>query len=228
MDVINYRKDEDNPILNYKVILEGNPKVASAFAHIKNMIPSLPDRPEINPDGSRSMDPDNGQHKMLPVGEHPLHWPIREDTSILCAQEYNALQVDDTEAVPFKMVRYPREDGQFKAAQQQARAKWFQENLGMPKGEAEELAFDEMDSLFQMEPGRTWSTADPLKSLVVIGNRLNNDTVQPEVARDAYWEHFRRLDERLIMEIPMQTYHKTRYFTMQNLDIYPEGELPKE
>ena len=63
------------------------------------------------------------------------------------------LQVDDTTSVPFMEVRYPKEEGQFKSEQLQARSKWFQTHLNMSRNDADALAFTEMDHIFQLEPG---------------------------------------------------------------------------
>ena len=131
------------------------------------------------------------------------------------------MQVDSTEQFAFLPVRYPKEDGQFKAAQQQARSKWFQEHLNMSRTEAENLAFLEMEQLCVMEPGRM-SNTDPLQSLTTISIRSQNSNA----AQAAYWDYFNKLDERLIVKIPMRTFQRRRYYLGQNLDIYPNGKLP--
>ena len=122
---------------------------------------------------------------------------------------------------PYQKVRYPKEDGHFKASQQQARSKWFQENLNMPKPEAEQLAFSEMEQLCVMEPGRM-SRSDPLRTLSTIAGRAADS----DAASAAYWDYFNQLDQRLIVEIPMQTFQRKRYHLGQNLDLYPNGLLP--
>ena len=120
-------------------------------------------------------------------------------------------------------VRYPKEEGQFKSEQLQARSKWFQTHLNMSRNEADALAFTEMDHIFQLEPGRI-SGLDPMNSLQLI---TTETSATAEQATDAYWKHFNRLDEKLVIKIPMQTFQKTRYYVGQNLDIYPNGRLPE-
>ena len=123
---------------------------------------------------------------------------------------------------PFREVRYPKEDGYFKASQQQARTRWFQEHLNMPRAQAENLAFLEMEQLCEMEPGRV-SAVDPLKSWSTIANNTQDQVA----AQAAYWDYFNTLDQRLVVKIPMKTFQKRRYHLGQNLDLYPNGRLPK-
>ena len=119
-------------------------------------------------------------------------------------------------------MRYPREDGQFKADQQQNRSQWFQDNLHMSKEEAEDLAFQEMERLFTMEPNAL-SDNDPLNSLDIIAARAGN---QYGAAEAEYWNYYHRLEKNLITIIPMKTYQKTRYYVGMDLSIYPNGMLP--
>ena len=130
--------------------------------------------------------------------------------------------MDDVKAKPFQLVRYPREEGRYKADQQQARSQWFQQHLGMSRREADDLAFFEMEQLFEMEPGRL-SQTDPLRSINVIADKAGNDF---DAATAAYWQYFNQLDSRLLVQIPMQTFAKTSYHVGQNLDLYPNGKKP--
>ena len=222
INIMCYRNDEKMPVVDYAMVMEGNPKVTSKYSILRNMVPSPPDRLFVNYDGDTKIDDNQQRFKMYQPGAHADHWPFREDNTLIIEQIISHLQLDDVQAVPFQNVRYPREEGQFKAEQLQARAKWFQDHLDLSKADADDLALAEMEQIFQLEPGRI-SDHDPMKSINFIADKAGDDY---QSAADAYWRYFDQLDEKLITTFPMQTYQKTRYYVGQNLDLYPNGKLP--
>ena len=86
MNLICYRNDIQNPMVEYEMLIEGNPKLQSVFSAVRNMIPSQPDRPFVNSDGIQPLDPNTGQPKLVRPGENDNHWPYREDFTLLILQ----------------------------------------------------------------------------------------------------------------------------------------------
>ena len=86
IDLVCYRNDEVTPVVNYIMVLEGNPKVTSAMAMFRNMIPSPPDRLLVDVDGQTQVDPYTRRHLNNPAGGNADHWPFREDNTLLLEQ----------------------------------------------------------------------------------------------------------------------------------------------
>lgn len=93
VDVIVYRNDENNPAANYIFFTEGNPKLPSNICALRNMLPAFEDRPEIEPDGTRQIDPETGRYKTVRPGSNPTHWPEREDNTLVLEQVINLIKI---------------------------------------------------------------------------------------------------------------------------------------
>ena len=86
LDIICYRHDEQTPFTNYTMVIEGNPKLASAISALRNLIPSPEDRPAFDDDGNRIWNDQLQQYQCNQSGAPVTHWPNREDNTLLIEQ----------------------------------------------------------------------------------------------------------------------------------------------
>ena len=151
------------PVSNYIVALGGNPRYLSALAHLGNLIPSTKDRPSYNQNGEAQRNEVTNLIEKNIVGAPRPYWPRREDIKCLIEDVLDGLQVDSKRECPFKVVRYPQEEGEFTAKMKEQRIKWLLEALKVnSRQDAKDLAMKELANFFNPE---ALDHQDPLGSL---------------------------------------------------------------
>ena len=153
------------PVSNYIVALGGNPRYLSALCHLGNLIPSTKDRPNYNQDGVADKNDVTQLIERTVIGAPRPYWPRREDIKCLIEELYDTLQVDSKRECPWKMVRYPQEEGEFTANMKEERIKWILDALKLSRPEAKKLVLQEMTNFFNPE---MVDEQDPLGSLTEV------------------------------------------------------------
>ena len=105
-----FRKDEHMPAVEYIVALEGSPEMWSHWAHVTNMIEDFFGRPSYSKQHEHVFKP-NGHQMMVPTGSFKRFSMLREDCKMRLVNCVADLAVDQPDKQPFKLMRYPVEDG---------------------------------------------------------------------------------------------------------------------
>ena len=146
--------------------LGGNPQTISALAHMGNLIVHTKDRPNYTFSGLPDVDSQTGLANRVIIGSPRVAFPIREDMRLQIMKIVrNVLQVNSRTDMPLKDIRYPREEGQKKAALLEARKNWLISLLKQSKQEAHAFAMAELENFFQQED---IDFQDPLGSLTEV------------------------------------------------------------
>ena len=174
VDLIAIRQDDKEPISNYIIATEGNPRLLSATTHLGNMIPHTRERPSYTSDGKAVINPDTGIQSKVLVDSPRMYFPLREDVKCIIRKAMDSLQVNRVSETPIKIVRYPQEEGEFKMEMQNARIKWLMDGLNHTRAEAKELAASELEYFFQPEKDML-DQQDPLGSLTQVRSRSLTD-----------------------------------------------------
>ena len=154
------------PVSNYLVALGGNPQTISSLAHTGNLVVHTKDRPAYKLSGLPDVDYNTKIANRVIIGSPRISFPIREDMRLQIMKIVRkVLQVDSRSEVPFKDIRYPREEGQKKAALLEARKNWLVSLLKQSKQEAHAFAMAELENFFQQED---IDHHDPLGSLTEV------------------------------------------------------------
>ena len=114
MDYIVVRNEDREPVANYTIAMDGSPQFLSNLAHTSSMIPhryervkyDLEGKPYVFQNGTKK-----GQKVYVDIGSFKRGWPIREADKESIVNICNDLEVDDSVANPFRMVKYPVENG---------------------------------------------------------------------------------------------------------------------
>ena len=157
------------PISNYLVATEGNPRWLSAVAHLGNLVPNTIDRPAYNSNGTPVIDRSTGIQDKCLKGSPRAHFPIREDTKSIIRKVIDQLQVAKRADQPVKFVRYPQEEGELKSNLQNERIKWLMDGLNHSRIESKHLAMEELENLFQPDCDAI-DEQDPLGTLSKVKN----------------------------------------------------------
>lgn len=154
------------PVSNYIVALGGNPRYLSAICHLGNLIPSTVDRPSYNQKGEADKNDVTNIIERTIIGAPRPYWPKREDIKCLIEEVYDCLQVDSKKACPWKMIRYPMEEGEFTAKMKEDRINWMMDALKFDsRNEAKALVLQEMANFYSPE---FQDEQDPLGSLTTV------------------------------------------------------------
>ena len=167
MDLIAVRKNGREPISNYIIATEGNPRLLAGTTHLGNMIPHSIERPAYSSDGKPMRNSDTGNHEKVLANSPRMYFPLREDVKCVIRKLFDSLQVARTSETPYKIMRYPLEEGEFKAEMQESRIKWLMDCLQHTRAEATELAGLELECFAQPEKDAL-DNQDPLGSLTKV------------------------------------------------------------
>ena len=167
VDLIAVRRDTKEPVSNYIIATEGNPRLLSATTHLGNMIPHSRERPAYTADGKPVINQDTGIQNKVLVDSPRMYFPLREDVKCIIRKAFDALQVNRVSETPHKIMRYPQEEGDYKMGMQNARIKWLMDGLNHTREEAKELAALELEYFFQPEKDMV-DSQDPLGSLTQV------------------------------------------------------------
>lgn len=167
MDLIAIRKNSPEPISNYLVATEGNPRLLSATTHLGNMIPHSRERASYSEDGKAIRNDETGAQEKVIVDSPRMYFPLREDTKCVIRKLFDSLQVARASEQSHKIMRYPQEEGEFKADMQELRIKWIMDCLQTSRPEAKELAGMELEFFSQPEK-EDLDEQDPLGSLTKV------------------------------------------------------------
>ena len=105
-----FRKDENLPAVEYILALEGSPEMWSHWAHVSNMIEDYYGRNSFNKKNEHVFKSDGTQMK-VPKGSFKRLSMMREDCKMRMVNCVADLAVDQPDKNPFKLMRYPIEDG---------------------------------------------------------------------------------------------------------------------
>ena len=156
------------PVSNYIVALGGNPRYLSAICHLNCLIPSTKDLPNYNQKGEADKNDVTKLIEKTVIGAPRPFWPRREDVKCLVEEVYDHLQVDSKRECPWKMVRYPLEEGEFAANMKDERIAWMMDALKMEsKSEAKALVLKEMANFYSPD---ALDEQDPLGSLTAVSD----------------------------------------------------------
>ena len=105
-----FRKDENLPVQEYILALEGSAEMWSHWAHVSNMIEDFVGRPSFNKK-NQYVRMSNGEQMMVPKGSFKRISMMREDCKMRIVNCVADLATDQPDKKPFKLMRYPIEDG---------------------------------------------------------------------------------------------------------------------
>ena len=164
MDLIVVHKDPREPISNYIVATEGNPRLLAGTTHLGNLVPNVKERNAYTSEGKPIKDGRTGIQERCLVNSPRAHFPIREDLKGIIRKIFDQLQVPRRTEKPVKMVRYPQEEGKKKANMQNERIQWLMAGLNHTRPEAQQLAAQEFLN-FNQPDGEMLDEQDPLGTL---------------------------------------------------------------
>ena len=105
-----YRKDENLPALEYMLVLEGSPEMWSHWAHVSGMIEEFFGRFSFDKK-HEYVKTSSGAQMKVPKGSFKRVSMMREDCKMRIVNCVADLAVDQPDKNPFKLMRYPIEDG---------------------------------------------------------------------------------------------------------------------
>ena len=141
LDLIIVKNDRRQPVSNYAVPVEGSNELISAWAHISNMIPNWFPRTMYNNKGYPMKR--GGNTLNVDRGTFKRGFPIREDCRQHIFNVLADLEVDDINRQPFKVMKYPIENGDLMQDFIRERKRWYQDqaNFGLGDYEAGQKVF---------------------------------------------------------------------------------------
>ena len=104
------RKDEHLPAVEYMVALEGSAEMWSHWAHVTNLVEDYFERPAFGKNAEYMRKQDGGL-LTVPKGAFKRISMLRDDCKMRIVNCVADLEVEKPDTYPFKMMRYPVEDG---------------------------------------------------------------------------------------------------------------------
>ena len=105
-----FRKDENMPALEYILTLEGSPEMWSHWAHVGNVVEDYFERYSFNKKNEYAKTA-SGAQMIVPKGSYKRISMMREDCKMRIVNCVADLAVEKPDENPFKVMRYPIEDG---------------------------------------------------------------------------------------------------------------------
>lgn len=151
--------------------------------------------------------------------------PFRADGKERLGFLITDLEVNDESKDPFKVMRYPLEDGKKHQQLLTQREAWFTKFLQFETPKAKEWTRLEFSAFYSTQ-NELLNEHDPGNTIAKLQQEKYNEDLVNAAAIDTR-KFFAQAQKGLIRTTPMKTYPKFSYYSGMNLDLYREGEFPK-
>ena len=229
VDYVVFRNEEREPVANYTIAMDGSPQYLSNIAHISNMIPHWHERVRYDNEGKpyRFQDGEKkGQLVYADYGMFKRGWPCRESERESLVNICNDLEVEDAIANPFRLVKYPVENGNLLQKFIEERKKWYMRVLKLKADQALVKVLHEIKIFLSkdVEEGEfdPLNVTEDLEGLV---QEPNNEVVEEDLTET--YRYFKKFRDELVYVFPMQTSHKCKYATGTHIKHLRAREAPE-